>query len=508
MKKTILIILILILNIFLVSAQSEETNIVLVIDISASTQDYFLIEKNLALNIVDSLSEKNNVGIITFGYTPCHAVVISELKPLRETKNELKDKISRLKFDGQSCFDIGVQSGYELLSKASGSKNIIFISDGRTIYQKLKDDTLGSVRNINSKGVKVFTVGIGTNEDDDIFLNNMAALGEGKYYKTDAPKELKVQFGDNCECEQGYTCQANQCVEEIVCGDNKCSSDEICLKDSCCYGNKVDFGNDNDNCGTCWNPCIENYICEQAKCVINTKEDLSYYPQFFIKDNKVNVVIVVGDKAPSSHVIAQTQIMLALSDYIFRRGGIPEKGNTKLASEINDIEDFNIISLGNACVNPVSAKILGNPQSCNNLKPGEATIEIYKSRTNKAHIVLNAYSDEGVKKAADVLSRYQNYNFKGNKFTIEVEEKKVDNEIIDNKTSTEKFIEMENFTKINNNESVENEIQSLEIKNEIRKEQENFENKSMEDKSSKQIAKEPTIINKFISWFLSLFKPR
>src|SRR3989338_5124140 len=183
----------------------SDINIAIVIDISQGTEDYIAVEKALALSVVDSLSEKNNVGAVAFGFSPCTAFAITEgIKPLKEIKNDLKERISKLKFDGQSCFDVGINGGYQMLSKVGGSKNIIFISDGKTTYQKLREDTLDAVRRINAKGVKVFVVGVGTDtdslsSDNNLFLANMAALGEGIYYKADAANKLKVQFADRDE---------------------------------------------------------------------------------------------------------------------------------------------------------------------------------------------------------------------------------------------------------------------------------------------------------------------
>ncbi|MBS3114806.1 hypothetical protein J4448_06935, partial [Candidatus Woesearchaeota archaeon] len=76
----------------------SDINIAIVIDISQGTEDYIAVEKALALSVVDSLSEKNNVGAVAFGYSPCQAFTISEIKTLKEHKKELKEKISRLKF--------------------------------------------------------------------------------------------------------------------------------------------------------------------------------------------------------------------------------------------------------------------------------------------------------------------------------------------------------------------------------------------------------------------------
>ncbi len=181
----------------------SDINIVIVIDISQGTEEYVAIEKALALSVVDSLSEKNNVGAVAFS---SQAYQIAEIKPLKDHKKELKEKISRLKFDGQSYFNLGIEGGYKLLSKSGGSKNIIFISDGKTTYQKLKDDTLETVRRVNALGVKVFVVGVGTETDDlatdnNLFLANIAVLGEGIYYKADASNKLKVQFADKDETQ-------------------------------------------------------------------------------------------------------------------------------------------------------------------------------------------------------------------------------------------------------------------------------------------------------------------
>ena len=184
----------------------SDINIAIVIDISQGTEDYIAVEKALALSVVDSLSEKNNVGAVAFGYSPCQAFTISEIKTLKEHKKELKEKISRLKFDGQSCFDIGIQGGFQLLSKVGGSKNIIFISDGKTTYQQLRDNTLDVVRRINSLGVKVYPVGVGTDTENinasfktNLFLANMAALGEGNYFKANEANKLKILFADKDE---------------------------------------------------------------------------------------------------------------------------------------------------------------------------------------------------------------------------------------------------------------------------------------------------------------------
>src|SRR3989338_3474905 len=63
----------------------SDINIVIVIDISQGTEDYVAVEKALALSVIDSLSEKNNVGAVAFNTVPYQ---IAEIRPLKEHKQE------------------------------------------------------------------------------------------------------------------------------------------------------------------------------------------------------------------------------------------------------------------------------------------------------------------------------------------------------------------------------------------------------------------------------------
>ncbi|MBI2660170.1 VWA domain-containing protein [Candidatus Woesearchaeota archaeon] len=187
----------------------SDINIVVVIDRSQGTEDYIAVEKALALSVLDSLSEKNNVGVAFFGGAPCQSHEVSVdgaplgIKPLKENKEKLRKAISTVKFDGQSCFDVGLQGGFQMLSKVGGSKNIILITDGKTTYQTLRDNTLEAARRINNLGVKVFVVGVGTDTENinasfktNKFLADLAVLGGGNYYKAGEENKLKIEFAD------------------------------------------------------------------------------------------------------------------------------------------------------------------------------------------------------------------------------------------------------------------------------------------------------------------------
>jgi len=82
-----------------------------------------------------------------------------------------------------------------MLRDVSGGKNIILITDGKTTYNKLMDDTRESARSAASRGVKVYVAGVGKNRND-IFLTDVASLGDGIYFPVDASNKLKIIFGE------------------------------------------------------------------------------------------------------------------------------------------------------------------------------------------------------------------------------------------------------------------------------------------------------------------------
>ena len=130
--------------------------------------------------------------------------------------------------------------------------------------------------------------------------------------------------------------------------------------------------------------------------------DLGGYPEFFLENDAPNVIIVVGDKAPASHVLAQTKIALSLGTEF----GQPLSDSNKLASDIREIEDLNIISIGNACDNNVTARILNNPEPCDRyVEEGKGIIQIFESENEKVHITLSSDSEEGIgAECANVLA--------------------------------------------------------------------------------------------------------
>lgn len=198
------------------------SNIVLAIDFSGSSGDRYEVlrdpqtgkvsglrrirsniqdvEKALAVSVIKSLGPDNSVGVTIFS---TKSAVVQELQPLFLIKEELIDKISRVQQPpGQSFFHVGLSGAYSLLKNHIGTNNIIMITDGNTGSENIRKQTLDIAKTINSRGVKIYTVGTGRNVDE-AFLKDIAYNGGGIYFPASQENKLKILFGEPEETKFG-----------------------------------------------------------------------------------------------------------------------------------------------------------------------------------------------------------------------------------------------------------------------------------------------------------------
>lgn len=239
--------------------------------------------------------------------------------------------------------------------------------------------------------------------------------------------------------------------------------------------------------------------------------DLSNYPDMFVKDGNFSAVIVVGDKAPASDVIAQSNLVQFFGGYL----GKSLVGSTKLSSEINTLNQ-NIISIGSPCHNPTSAEIMGNPHKCDNwLEPGKAIVIMYGYK-DYAYMVIEGYSDKGTKDAVEYLIRQKKGSLRSSSILIDIDEPKPE---INESTLKEKIEEKkeENITA-----DIEKEKEKLisqlkeKIANNSKEPSKNATSptivKSKENvpivqkQAIKADKKETNVIKRILNWFVSLFK--
>lgn len=176
-----------------------ESNIVIVIDISGSFTEQGVsttalsTSKALAYDVINRINEKNSVGVVAFDQWP---YLVSELEPLYVSKATTLQKIKTLQGQGgQTEFAAGLKGAFNLLRGASGSKNVIFISDGYTWNDLLRQEALDVAKAMKGYGIKLYTVGTGRNLDEG-FLRQLTTTGGGIYFTADTSNRLEILFGE------------------------------------------------------------------------------------------------------------------------------------------------------------------------------------------------------------------------------------------------------------------------------------------------------------------------
>ncbi len=246
--------------------------------------------------------------------------------------------------------------------------------------------------------------------------------------------------------------------------------------------------------------------------IIIVEAQLSGYPNFLIKNGVLNVTLIVGDKSSSVNVLAQATIASSLASFSSNAAI-----QNRLSSEVYDLNQ-NIISIGNPCINDISAKIMDDPSPCDrNFNVGKGYIKLF-NYGDYYHLVVAGNTDLGTKKAAEVLANYDKYDFEGNEYIIKIIEDKpaesqeteikVENKTQDIKIETiqvreehSEIVENEDVNEIENVTPKENEIAiEDEIKEEIVGEEKTESDAKLIEK------KKEGWIKRIITWFLSLFK--
>lgn len=137
---------------------------------------------------------------------------------------------------------------------------------------------------------------------------------------------------------------------------------------------------------------IQTPIIQQTSV---TQSQISY-PSFF--SGKIPL-IVVGDTAPSSDVMAAVNIATSI-------GAKRIKAVSKLTSEIKDIMQEDAILVGNSCTNPLINSLVGDITGCSTMKKGVGVVELVYHPTGKASVIVAGSSPEMTYLATTVLAKY------------------------------------------------------------------------------------------------------
>ncbi len=171
-----------------------ETSVIFVIDISGSTGHYFGnsiktdVEKTIAINMIKDLSLTTYVGAVAFNDK---SYTIQDIGLLSQEKN-LEDNIAKLTYGGNTYIEEGILKAVEMLQNRGGSKNIIFISDGKTQHE---EESKNAFKLAATKGIRIYSIGVG----DDTYKQLMKYAADttgGVYFEPEEDQGIKLLFGN------------------------------------------------------------------------------------------------------------------------------------------------------------------------------------------------------------------------------------------------------------------------------------------------------------------------
>jgi hypothetical protein len=186
-------------------------------------------------------------------------------------------------------------------------------------------------------------------------------------------------------------------------------TEDLCMVDDQFYDLRETYCDPEDENGDGYKGTSKLYecpgSCEDGACVGTGLEN---YPSMYIDNGEFIGVAVIGDAANANDVVAAQDILGGMG------ANIPV-GSVKLASEISDPYEYDLISIGGACVNAVTAEMMGNPSDCfEGLYPGYGTIGMNNEGNGKTQMVVMGMSDADTRRAANVLANYDNYFLENN----------------------------------------------------------------------------------------------
>ncbi|HLD04675.1 MAG TPA: VWA domain-containing protein [Candidatus Nanoarchaeia archaeon] len=154
-----------------------------------------------AIEVLSQLEDTNKVGVVAFDVNAYD--VGNGVDHLYNTRNMLVEKIRKIIAGGNTLVSVGLRGASKMLQNTAGTKNIVLITDGGT-YPGDQQSSVDIGAELNRKGVKVITIGIGRSVQED-FLKDLASAGGGFYIPIRDKQRLKILFGEPTKKNQGET---------------------------------------------------------------------------------------------------------------------------------------------------------------------------------------------------------------------------------------------------------------------------------------------------------------
>lgn len=163
----------------------ERARIVLLVDVSGSTEGGMRIQKSIALDVIDQLSDSHDVGLVAFNF---QAHEVAPIRPLEASRADLQDRVRRLQSGGATSIGVGLRGAADMLGSDGGA--VILITDGGD----KPVEPLSVARRLGEDGIRVYSVGVGQRVNAEL-LRAIAAESGGSYFRADETSRLRILFG-------------------------------------------------------------------------------------------------------------------------------------------------------------------------------------------------------------------------------------------------------------------------------------------------------------------------
>ncbi len=171
----------------------------------------------------------------------------------------------------------------------------------------------------------------------------------------------------------------------------------------------------------------DEYVLECANVELATSATLADYPNMFDDGSgNYNGILVVGAHAGAENIIAITNIAASIQSALSEAISVDA---TKLDDEVSNIEDYNIIAVGNPCDNSVVREILCVDTSIDNVceytptysgdfngitvPSGFAYIGLFESSSRHYQLIVSSQDDMDRRYAGEILANFGDYSFSG-----------------------------------------------------------------------------------------------
>ncbi|MFN3197067.1 MAG: vWA domain-containing protein [Bradymonadia bacterium] len=174
----------------------KAADLVFVIDVSGSMNrdDRLGLVKRSLMYLVDHLGPDDTVAVVTYGDDARLALPPTGL----DRRDHIVQAISALAPQGSTHAQAGLEVGYNIAAQnvqAGRISRVILCSDGVANSGVVDPDALyGRIRHAAEEGVWLTTMGVGMGNYNDVLMERLAQLGQGRYLYIDGDEQARRAF--------------------------------------------------------------------------------------------------------------------------------------------------------------------------------------------------------------------------------------------------------------------------------------------------------------------------